>query len=35
MIVEIKDLDARELDIYARLNEAQLLHYFEPEDGDW
>ena len=33
MIVEIKDLDARELDIYARLNEAQLLHYFEPEDG--
>ncbi len=33
MIKEIKDLGAKELDIYARLNEAQLLHYFEPEPG--
>ena len=33
MITEIKDIKAVELDIYARLNEAQLLHYFEPEPG--
>ena len=32
-IIEITDFSAPELDIYARLNEAQLLHYFEPADG--
>ena len=32
-IIEITDFLAPELDIYARLNEAQLLHYFEPEEG--
>lgn len=32
-IIEIKDLNAPELDIYARLNEKQLAHYYEPEDG--
>lgn len=29
----ITDFAAAELDIYARLNEAQLLHYYEPEEG--
>ncbi len=33
MITEINALKAKELDIYARLNEAQLLHYYEPEPG--
>lgn len=32
-IIEIKDLQTNELDIYARLNEAQLLHYYEPDLG--
>lgn len=32
-IIEIKDFSAPELDIYARCNEAQLLHYYEPNDG--
>ena len=32
-IIELIDFGAPELDIYARLNEAQLLHYFEPELG--
>ena len=32
-IIEITDLSAPELDIYARLNEAQLLHYYEPQQG--
>ena len=32
-IIEITDFDAKELDIYARLNESQLLHYYEPEGG--
>lgn len=32
-IIEIKDLSAPELDIYARLSEAQLLHYNEPKEG--
>lgn len=32
-IIEITDINATELDIYARLNEAQLLHYFEPQTG--
>ena len=29
-IIEITDLSAPELDVYARLTEAQLLHRFEP-----
>lgn len=32
-IIEINNLQTSELDIYARLNEAQLLHYYEPELG--
>lgn len=32
-IININDFSAPELDIYARLNEAQLLHYFEPKEG--
>lgn len=32
-MIEITDLAAPELDVYARLNEAQLLHYYEPEGG--
>lgn len=32
-IIEITNLTAPELDIYARLSEAQLLHYYEPEGG--
>lgn len=31
--ITITDFDAPELDVYARLNEAQLLHYFEPAPG--
>ena len=31
--IEITDFNAPELDIYARFNEAQLLHYFEPNPG--
>lgn len=30
---KITDFDAPELDVYARLSEAQLLHYFEPQAG--
>lgn len=30
-IREITDLSAPELDIYARLSEGQLLHYYEPD----
>ena len=30
-IIQIKDLDAPELQIYYNLNEAQLFHYFEPK----
>ena len=30
-IIEITDFNAPELDIYARLSENQLLHYFEPQ----
>lgn len=33
MTIEIRDLNSKELDIYARLNEAQLLHYYEPKPG--
>lgn len=32
-IIEVNDFNAPELDIYARLNENQLVHYFEPELG--
>ena len=32
-IIEITDLSIPELDIYARLSEPQLLHYFEPHGG--
>lgn len=32
-IIEIKDFTAPELDVYARLSEAQLLHYYEPNGG--
>lgn len=32
-IIEIKDLNIPELDIYARLSEVQLLHYYEPDLG--
>ena len=32
-IIELTDFAAPELDIYARLNEAQLLHYYEPHGG--
>lgn len=32
-IIEITDFSASQLDVYARLNESQLLHYFEPETG--
>lgn len=32
-IIEIKNLDASELQIYYNLNEAQLFHYFEPKPG--
>lgn len=32
-ITEITDISAPELEIYARLNEAQLLHYYEPDEG--
>ncbi len=32
-IIRITDLSAPELDVYSRLNESQLLHYYEPEPG--
>lgn len=32
-IIEITDLSAPELDVYARLSENQLLHYYEPNGG--
>lgn len=32
-IIEITSIEAPQLDMYARLNEAQLLHYYEPEGG--
>ncbi len=32
-IIEITDLSAPALDIFARLNEPQLLHFFEPDGG--
>lgn len=33
MIIEVTDIRAKELEIYAQLNEAQLFHYFEPQPG--
>ncbi|MBE6902655.1 MAG: RNA methyltransferase, partial [Ruminococcaceae bacterium] len=32
-IIEITELTAPQLDIYARLSEPQLLHYYEPDGG--
>lgn len=32
-IIEITDFNAPELDVYARLSEGQLLHYYEPDGG--
>ena len=32
-IIQLNDISAPELDVYARLNEAQLLHYYEPDEG--
>ena len=32
-LIEITDFNAPELDIYARLSEVQLLHYYEPQLG--
>lgn len=32
-IIEITDINAPELDVFARLSETQLYRYFEPEDG--
>lgn len=32
-IIEIANLTLPELQVYTSLNEAQLLHYFEPEPG--
>lgn len=32
-MIEINNIHSQELDIYARLNETQLLHYFEPALG--
>lgn len=32
-IITVSDFSASELDVYARLNEAQLFHYNEPEKG--
>lgn len=32
-IIEITDFQAPELDIYARLSETQLLHFYEPKEG--
>ena len=32
-IIELTDFSASELDIYARFNETQLLHYYEPHGG--
>ncbi len=32
-IIKLTSLSVPELDVYARLNETQLLHYFEPDEG--
>ena len=31
-VIKITDFSAPELDIYARFNENQLLHFFEPKE---
>lgn len=33
IIIEITDFNAPDLDVYARLNENQLFHHYEPESG--
>ena len=33
MRIEITDINAKELEVYSQLNEAQLYHYFEPAPG--
>lgn len=32
-MIEVTDIHAKELEIYSQLNEAQLLHYYEPKPG--
>lgn len=32
-MIEVTDIHAKELEVYSQLNEAQLLHYFEPKPG--
>ena len=32
-IIPVTDFSAPELDVYARLSETQLLHYYEPKEG--
>ena len=32
-LIEVTDFSAPELDVYARLTENQLFHYYEPEEG--
>ena len=32
-VIKINDFDAKELDVYARLSEGQLLNRHEPEKG--
>ena len=32
-IIEINDITASELDVYARTSEVQLLRYYEPKTG--
>ncbi|HRL32189.1 MAG TPA: RNA methyltransferase, partial [Anaerostipes hadrus] len=32
-VIQITDLNDPQLDIYARLSEGQLLHYYEPAPG--
>lgn len=32
-VIQITDLNDPQLDIYARLSEGQLLHYYEPDLG--
>ena len=32
-LIEIKDINAPELDVFARLSESQLFRYYEPDTG--
>ena len=34
-VIQITDLNDPQLDIYARLSEGQLLHYYEPDLGNF